>query len=89
MVCFYVFRCNPSSSQTQSSDGNRQRLLDAGIINPLLSVLQGYARGTDSLSAILHLRVAKTLIGVLLNLSLGYRKWLTTALVDLFLLLFL
>lgn len=73
MVCLYVFQCNPSSSQTHSSDANRQRLLDAGIVKPLLSVLQGYVRGTDALRAILHLRVAKTLIGVLLNLSLGYR----------------
>jgi len=56
----------------QTSDGNRQRLLDAGIIKPLLSLLQGYARGTDALRTILHLRVAKTLIGVLLNLSMGY-----------------
>ena len=71
---FISFQWNPSSSQTPSSDGNRQRLLDAGIINPLLSVLQGYAKDTDALRAIIHLRVAKTLIGVLLNLSLGYRK---------------
>jgi len=74
MVCLYVFQCNPSSSQTPTSDGNRQRLLDAGVINPLLSVLQGYVRSTDALRAVPHLRVAKTLIGVLLNLSLGYRK---------------
>jgi hypothetical protein len=74
MVCLPLFQCNPSSSQTPTSDGNRQRLLDAGIINPLLSLLQGYTSGTDALRAIPHLRVAKTLIGVLLNLSLGYRK---------------
>ena len=74
MVCLYVFQLGPPSSETPTSDGNRQRLLDAGIITPLLSILQGYARGTDALRALPHLRVAKTLIGVLLNLSLGYRE---------------
>ena len=74
MVCLYVSQFNPPSSKTSTSDGNRQRLLDAGIITPLLSILQGYVKNTDALRALPHLRVAKTLIGVLLNLSLGYRE---------------
>jgi len=84
MVCLYVSQFTPSSTQAPIPDANRQRLLDAGIITPLLSILQGYAKGTDTLHAIPHLRVAKTSIGVLLNLSLGYRKELIAAMVDQF-----
>lgn len=51
-------------------------MLDAGIIAALKSIQEGYASYASALDGLPHLRVAKTSIGVLLNLSLGFGEYL-------------
>jgi hypothetical protein len=60
-------------------DGNRAHLLEVGLPQALVSLLEGYAEAippppsTKILTLSLpHLRVIRTAIGVLLNASIGF-----------------
>lgn len=61
------------------ADGNRQRLLDAGLPQALVALLKGYAASIPSQAtrdalqiSIADLKVVRTAVGVLLNASIGF-----------------
>lgn len=63
-------------------DGNRASLLDAGLPQALVSMLEAYTETFDPSSnvkplplSISHLKVVRTAVGVLLNASVGYGPW--------------
>jgi hypothetical protein len=64
---------------THAADENRGHLLEAGLPQVIVSLLEGYTElipvgaYTEPLAlSIPHLKVVRTAIGVLLNASIGY-----------------
>jgi hypothetical protein len=60
-------------------DGNRSHLLEAGLPQALVSLLEGYAEAISPLPntkilsiSLPNLKVIKTTVGVLLNASIGF-----------------
>lgn len=63
------------------ADENRSALLESGFPQTVVSVLEGYAEAVEPTNlaplplSIPDLRIVKTSIGVLLNLSVGFGKY--------------
>ena len=66
-------------------DDNRSYLEEAGFLQSVVSLLEGYAEQvvTDNFDplplSLLDLKIVRTAIGVLLNASIGFGEWLDNA----------